>query len=63
MLWGNKESELLETKGDEFYELGRKDIIIISTNVFPGGGWRRDIYLEMRSGNAMIIFLIRQRKT
>lgn len=23
-----------------------KAIIIISTNEFPGGGWRRDIYLD-----------------
>jgi len=37
VLWGNKQSELLETKGDEFYDLGGKDIII-SANAFP---WSR----------------------
>lgn len=32
----------LETKGDEFFDLGRKEVIIISTYAFPDGRWRRD---------------------
>lgn len=60
VLWGNKECQLLETKGDEFCDLSRKDVIIISTYEFPDGGWRRDIYLDMQ--NTVLIFKRPQRK-